>query len=331
MWILGSKSKDIFFFYALAIGLSSIYWFSTPKGFLATALFLFIVVFVDAAHVYSTFWRTYALKEERTASRAYWLVPALVFLSTLIWAVLKVPYLWAMVVYFTYFHHLRQIQGISKWYMKINQRFRPEMIKVLYALLLIPFATFHFNDVIPLALYNQNDLFFLNRPEWLHYGKILSLLTWALWIGLEIKVYFQVKKVEVNRILSMLVPAAIHIKCFLYPVTAEGVIFPLLLLHGLTYFAVMSLSLQKLRPQRFSSFSKSLIFVVGLGAIFASFESFGLVEYTILNDEYLRNDFFNDKILIAIFITPTLTHYILDGLIWKKGHPGFEKILSNKL
>lgn len=328
MWILGSKAKDIFFFYVLALGLSSVYWFSTPKGVVATALFLFIVVFVDSAHVYSTFWRTYALKEERSSSQSYWIVPTLVFLGALIWAVLKVPYFWAMVVYFTYFHHLRQGQGITKWYMKINQKFRPEMIKIFYALLLIPFVTFHFNDVIPLALYNRNDLFFLNKPEWLIYGKGLTYLTWTLWLGLEIKIYTQEKKIEINRILSMLVPAAVHVKCFLYPVTAEGVIFPLLLLHGLTYFAVMSFSLQKLRPQKFANFSKSLLFVVGFGAVFALVESFGISEYVNLNNDYLKNDFLDDKLLLAIFVTPTLTHYILDGLIWKKGHPGFEKILS---
>lgn len=328
MWILDRGWRDIVFFYSFPLLFCVLYWFEIPHGTLALILFYLVVVLIDSGHVYTTIWRTYALREERTRYKMYWIVPFAVFFGSLAWLSSGLGYFWAMVLYFTYFHHLRQIQGVFKWYMKLNGRFRKMGVYLLYALMLVPFTYFHLREEVPLQIYNHNDIFFFPSPDLRPWGLALIGLIWLFWLGWEATLFIRERKFEHNRFLSILVPAVIHIFCFVIAIRAEQVLFPLLALHGVTYMAIMAKSMQKLRSRFFTGFFKSLLVVFALGATLSTLEALGVRDIINTDDSYIRATDWTEFLLLAVFVTPLLTHYILDAYIWKKGHPGFEKILE---
>ena len=118
----------------------------------------FIAVHIlDSGHSYTTALRVYrrANTDPRPSPRlkiTYMVIPIVSFAVVTFWIYARVPGFWTMLLYFTLFHHTRQLYGILRWYQKLNRRFDAYSHLFLYAFVLLPAVLFHGRSGFPSAV-----------------------------------------------------------------------------------------------------------------------------------------------------------------------------------
>jgi hypothetical protein len=80
---------------------------------------------------------------------------------------------------------------------------------------------------------------------------------------------------------------------------------------------LMSLSLERTRPQLFATFVKGLAVVGGTALACGLFES--LVERSVVNFSPNPHAFW-DALIIGVYVIPNGCHFIFDAWLWKKSH-----------
>ena len=318
-WILGSLRKDILWLYVpgLAALLLS-FFFILPSPSLAYVAYTFVALqFFDSGHVYTTLWRTYLNPEERRRRKAYWIAPVIFFVLFFSWSYFQIPGLAAFIIYATIFHNVRQFFGIQKWYQRLNKRFTVWTDRFLYFNCFMPFLIAHFRTG-PLwnQDYSEQDIWRFpneNLYRGLLVVYLLGLTAWLVWEILELK-----KHREWNRFLSTAFPTALYGSCFLLGKTASEVVFPLVVAHGVSYFALMTLALSRTQ-KRFVNVQIASLVVLLTALIFGSLEGVFEENYLDLSNAVLSP-------LIAVYLTPLFCHYYFDAFLWKGTHPESSRI-----
>lgn len=329
-WIFNSSKKDSLWLILPGL-LAIILAFSINLENNALVAFIFFFVakgFLDSGHIAITYFRTYGDPEERN-KKVYMWVPLGLFLIFFTWMYFSIPWFWAFIIYMTVFHNFRQYYGITRWYQKLNQRFDKKSDTFLHLLCLIPFLTFHFRDLEKL------DLYF--NPQVIPYFKsenIVQILS-GLWIFIfiffilrEVYLYTLTKKIELNRISSIVVPSLIYFISFTFGKNLEQIFLPNVLAHGVAYIGMTSLALQRTQNQSFKHFLKLTIAIAFIWGILVT-----------LSEVYFLDDFTYDLFisknpwiigLISLYLTPLFMHYIYDAFLWKSSHPKAKHIyMSN--
>lgn len=315
MWILGNVRKEILFLYlpalisvALAIVYPDLGIVSLIYGILATGI-------IDSGHVYTTVWRTYFHGEERRSHSAYLYFPAIFFLFFAAWFYSGVPHLWAFVVYATLYHHVRQVYGFSKWYQKLNRRSDKISDAFLYTLSVLPMVIYHFRADAISGYYTQNDLFLYPSSPIRTALLIAYLLVLISWLVYEGRLYKKGIR-EFNRVISVGFPASIYAFCFLYGKTITQILFPLLFLHGVAYFAVMGQSLSRTQ-KRFAA----PVFALGIVLLTATVMGLGesWMEENVIEFEHGEHRLLR-SVIAGLWLTPLFCHYAFDAIIWRKDH-----------
>lgn len=320
MWILGSFGKDLLFLFLpgfLGFFLSA--WISPASAAFLPYAFLTLAI-VDSGHVYTTAWRTWLHPEERAASPRYWAVPLAVFLLLGSWHFSGLPHLWAFVVYATLFHHVRQFYGFSKWYQKLNGKYSCVSDAFLYLLSLAPIVLYHFRPGASAEYYSDADLFLMPDASlfrtglWL-YGGIL-----AGWITFELSEIYR-NGFSANRFLSVFTPAAVYGGSFLWMDRHDAILFPLLLSHGMAYFAVMEQTLRRTRPRLFPGPTRALLAILATAILFGAGEHFLDLALFASDDAYApAPGEFLRALFVGAYLTPLLSHYLFDAVIWRGHH-----------
>jgi len=314
MWILGSFKKDLSVFHLSGIFVLICYLiFKENTLFLAIWSFIFFQI-VDVGHNYITFWRTLFKKGNDPEIRFYWMSFGGSFLFISTWLFLGIPYYWTFALYFIVYHHIRQFYGVNRWYQRLNNRYCKRSNYFLYLLTAFPFLVFHFRKFPPNPDANR-QLFTYPSETLFNLGMIFCFYIFILWIIHEIKLYRQGIR-EMNRFLSIAIPAILHLFCFLFAPNYLSIFFPLLTIHGLTYFAIMGKSLKALNPKKSLGY---IIFIVGLSLIAFGISDYlykGLVVRRLLAYGNSQNVLFT--LLLALTGTASLFHCFIDGFIWKR-------------
>lgn len=328
-WILGSGTLD--FLWILSPGLLAaplLFVLPGPSVLLAALGFLIYVV-IDTGHVYTTFWRTYFRGEERASTPMYWIAPLAIVLVMAAWFALGLPHAWAFVVYATLYHHFRQYYGMLRWYERLNGRAcRPSQL-FLYALTVYPFLLMHVRPderLRELFLYVRGDVFLLPSPQLWEAGLWVLAGLWCAWIAFEVSLWSNGTR-ELNRLLAVLCPSALACVCFLTGSNAATLILPMLVNHGVPYFAVMTLSLRRLEPRRYRSLAWTALLVV------ASAAAFGFGEWLYeTNAIEVSNRYLTERIggwrslLLGLYLVPLFCHYVFDAYIWTGRHREAKKV-----
>jgi hypothetical protein len=326
MWILGSSKSDALFFllpglFSIGMGMmfSQLGETSLIYGLLATAL-------IDSGHVYTTFWRTLLRPGPPKADLKFWYMPLFFFLLFSSWYFLKLPGLWTFVVYSTLYHHTRQVYGFSKWYQTLNRRTDEISDKFLYGLAVLPMVIYHFRPGAIGSYYAENDLFLFPNAT---VTDVLLVLYGALvlgWIFYETKLWRSGTK-ELNRLISVGYPSLIYGYCFLIGETVTQVLFPLLFIHGIAYFAVMAQTLHRTQRKSFSTQYLALQCVLITAIVFGLSESWLEEEAVAL---HTGKALWINSMLIGLTLTPLYCHYFYDAIIWKKSHPEAKLIYAQE-
>ena len=320
MWILGSPRKEISFLYLpglLAIVIACLYPHLSETSLIYA---VFTTVIIDSCHVYTTAWRTLLNPAERASSKKYWIAPLLIFIAFTTWYFTAAPGLWSFVVYATLYHHIRQVYGFSKWYQVLNGRSDIISDRFLYALALLPLTIYHFRMGVPAGYYFGADLFMFPDANIVNALTTIYIFVVGGWVYYEFLLWKKGIK-ELNRIVSVGYPTLIYGWCFLYGSTITQVLFPLLFIHGIAYFAVVGESLVRTQKERFNTFIKAIVVVVVTGIVLAFGESW-VEEYALtynIPTEWSASGFVRASI-VGLYLTPLFCHYLFDSWIWRKNH-----------
>lgn len=307
MWILGSRNKDILFFFLpglLGLLLSFLFKDFIPVAILPIYLFM-VFSLIDSGHVYTTLWRT-------PMKRNYLLVAALIFSLSASLYYWRHDWLWKTVVYLTLFHHLRQNYGMTRWYQRLNKRMCRVSNFFFYALTLIPILFFHFRQNVTHHYYTDDDLILMDSPFVQKILLVIYFFIFSGWIFFELRLMARGIS-EWNRLTLQAFYFVLYGACFFFGENGVQILIPLLLVHGLTYFAVMSETLKT--GSRFKSFYFALFVILVTALVFGCIETY-FEEYHI--DFKPASPTLIGSIGVGLYLTPLIFHYFLDSIIWKR-------------
>lgn len=252
--------------------------------------------FIDGGHVYTTLWRAH--------SRAHWALFVGVLVLCWAWLSTAAPYFWSALLYFTAFHHVRQIYGFSRWYQALNQVRVPSSDNWLYLLLILPIVAFHFKPGAVIPFFEPGSAQLFPHPGLYRLVCGLTGLSLLGWISFEVRRWQRGAR-EINRILSVGLPSLLQVACFLWAKNPAQVLWPLLAMHGVAYIALMSqtLSVRGIGRMGVLRAVAAVLLTVALGGIFHAF---------------MDGKSPTASLLGALVGAPSVWHYLVDGWIWRR-------------
>lgn len=324
MWILGSARRELSSFYGLALAIIfSFYWWKDRP--IQTFIALFVIVAIDASHVYATLWRSFFNNTEIKRSLNLHLgIIGASFIVVFFWSYLGIPFLWSAIVYLTVFHHIRQIYGIHRWSVAINPNSELNANKELYALAVIPFIGYHFrSDIDYQGVFLVDDLWLMPNSNLLYicYGLLIITV-----LSLISKCYQKRHNLKLSVLSTIIFPSAINIFCFLIASNFYLSFLPVLAFHGLSYYHLTTLAKIRLssKPKHYLI---TFIIIVFIAVVFGLAETlFTESQIEIISSELYQWNWLM-SLGVALIITPSIYHYIIDGYLWRKKNPDFKTIV----
>jgi hypothetical protein len=312
---------------------------------------LFLVVFIDVGHVYSTIYRTYVDKPLINKHRnLFFGLPILLLVVSIMLHTISSMLFWRCLAYFAVYHFIRQQYGFLKiysrknTYSKIKQRIDAFTI---YSVTILPIVYWHFSPDRNFDWFLKGDFIVSTNTSHLPYI-INALFFFVLIVYLisEIQssihnkfINFQKNCIVLGTALSWYIGIIYFNSDFVFTflnVVCHGVPYMTLVwIHGKkTYSKSTSTSFLKLVYGRFSL----LIFLLPL-VVFAYVEE-GFWDAFVWNEHNSVFTIFKNishslsknilNIVVPLLALPQLFHYVIDGFIWKIRNDKFEwtKILK---
>ncbi|MCT2408016.1 hypothetical protein NZD88_10745 [Chryseobacterium antibioticum] len=290
---------------------------------------LFLIVFVDVAHVYSTLFKTYFVKGEvKKRKLLYWGIPVLSWLLGVALFQFGSLVFWSGLALAAVFHFIRQQYG----FMRIYARFEPNNWSkridevAIYSATVYPML-YWFKTPRAFTWFVENEFDWLkNLPDYTGPITIIYAVILMTWI---LKTVFEVFKTGNFNIPKIVLIAGTYLSWYFGIVYFNNdLVFTFLnvISHGIPYIALVYIReiRQKENHQldRLSVFKSALGIFLFIGVIlgFAFFEEF-LWEVLVWNEHFSLDLHVSENILqflIPLLVVPQLSHYLLDGFIWRK-------------
>lgn len=301
-------------------------------------LWLLVVLLVDVSHVWTTIFRTYFNKsffKQRSDLLLY--VPLGCFIvGVLLYSTGKMVF-WRVMAYVALFHFIRQQYGVFMLYARRTKMevWQERIGKAcIYLSTLAPVVHWHFNLPRNFSWFMEGDFFQLPQSQALPLG--VWGLTGICFIGYlfyEIKsgiMNWQKHFVLLGTFLSWTVGIVILNNDISFTLTN-------VLTHGVPYFALVWMSScqgeQQVEKETFSMmkiFTKprvvGVVFMVAVVAFLGFMEEFFWdifvwhehdVIFSWLYDGIVHSDQSMLTLIVPLLSVPQVTHYVLDGFIWK--------------
>lgn len=289
---------------------------------------LFLIVFVDVAHVYSTLFKTYLVKGQvQKRKLLYWGIPILSWLLGIALFQFGNLTFWSVLALVAVFHFIRQQYG----FMRIYARFEPDNWSkridevAVYAATIYPML-FWFKTPRAFTWFVSNEFDgFKKLPDYTGFITGLYVVILIIWISKT--VFDAVKNRKLNIPKISLITGTYLSWYFGIVYFNDDLIFTFLnvISHGIPYIALIYI--REIKQKDNEQLNRLLIFksvtgiflFVGVILAFAFFEEF-LWETLVWKEHFSLNFTISETILpflIPLLAVPQLTHYLLDGFIWR--------------
>jgi hypothetical protein len=297
-----------------------------------------LVLLIDVAHVYSTLYRTYfdpqAFRQQRSILLA---IPLIGFVIAVMAYSISSQLFWRLLAYTAVFHFIRQQYGFMRVYSRKENSTKGSIwidrIAIYYATL-YPLIYWHLSGPRNFNWFTENDFVYLQAPVLLQVSTVLYLLVIAVYLLYEARRWIITKQVNLPK---LAIVAGTLLSWYFGIVYFNGdMAFTVLnvVSHGIPYMALVWIYGQKnyLQPGKGSRFLKLLfskygvVLFLGLLFLFAYFEE-GIWDALVWKEHaavfgtgQVRLPELSDTMLsfiVPLLALPQITHYILDGFIWK--------------
>ncbi|QHS62395.1 hypothetical protein [Chitinophaga agri] len=297
-----------------------------------------LVLLVDVAHVYSTLYRTYFDKQALSNQRfLLWIIPALSFIGGIVVYSMSSLLFWRILAYVAVYHFIRQQYGFMRVYSRRENASRiSKLIDTItvYTAAIYPMAYWHLSGPRNFNWFVENDFVFFPSAALRNVLGGVYFLIVAVYITKEI---YNARTLRHFNIPKNAVIAGTLLSWYFGIVYFNGdMAFTLLnvVSHGIPYMALIWLYGQKQYkdPQKSGTFLRMVFSRYGvvifllLIFLFAFIEE-GLWDMTVWQEHAtvfgtahlpaldVSQQLLN--IIVPLLALPQITHYILDGFIWK--------------
>jgi hypothetical protein len=293
-----------------------------------------LIIGIDVAHVYSTLFKTYFDASERNARPIlYTMTPILGFFFSVVLYSIDAIVFWRLLAYLAVFHFVRQQYGIFLLYLKRGPIVSSFLVKIdvlaIYFATLFPLLYWHCNPR-NFSWFMQGDFLSISNKSVLVCGWVFYLLSIFAFLIKEVWLLCSYGSINIPK---MLLYFGTLLSWYIGIVMFNGdMAFTLtnVVTHGVPYIALIW-AYGKKKSSSNKPLSKMFtlrylpVFVASL-LLLAYFEE-GLWDLFIWKEN--RNIFFGLfgdwsitdtatlSFLVPLLALPQLTHYILDGFIWR--------------
>ncbi|WP_291151199.1 hypothetical protein [Flavobacterium sp. UBA7680] len=332
-WIHKAKTDLLFIigpsFFVLAIIFIFQDYITAIENDYSFYTWLFLIVFIDVAHVYATLFKTYFVKEEfQKDKKRLILLPVICFSIGLILFSFGSLVFWSFLAYVAVFHFIRQQYGFMRLYARKEAKTRFSVIidnMAIYASTVYPMLFWFFSSERKFNWFIENEFFrFENKA-------ILPILFWVYIAILSVYVIrttlVSVKNKFFNVPKNCIILGTALSWYFGIVYFNDDLIFTLLnvVSHGIPYMALVYFKgVENSQNKKSGVFS----FIKNYNAIFIYLAILLIIAFT---EEFFWEFFvWNENIsistidfsgwqflLVPLLSVPQFTHYLLDGFIWK--------------
>ncbi len=299
---------------------------------------LLLVLLIDVAHVYSTLYRTYFDPKALTQHRSLlWAIPFFSFVASVLLYSIDHLLFWRLLAYVAVFHFVRQQYGFMRVYSRreTKESLSAGMDKVtIYAAALYPVLYWHMKGPRNFNWFVEGDFFFFQSGLLMSVATAAYVIVLLLYITKELYQLFRHKKINIPKVAIITGTAASWYFGIVY--FNGDMAFTLLnvVSHGIPYMALVWLFGRKnyTQPEKGNQFLKlvfgrfGLILFLLLVFLFAFIEE-GLWDVAVWKEHKTifgplhRIDISLSDPLLSVIVPflalPQITHYVLDGFIWK--------------
>jgi hypothetical protein len=291
---------------------------------------LVLVLCIDVGHVYSTLFRLYW---DRNTFRQYKslliIIPVVAFAAGLGLHFFSAHLFWRVLAYIAVYHFVRQQYGFMRLYSrkeKAGNWARWLDTFAIYSATLYPLLYWHLHATDSLAWFVKGDFIAFNLEG---YETFFRIAYFAIMTAYVFKEVYYAMRSRVFNIPKNLMIVGTYISWYVGIVAFQGdLIFTLLnvVAHGITYMALIWIHGEKKTQSGFSFNGKGLaIFIITI-LTFAYFEEL-FWDIFVWNDHPevfpALNTFLSPgqpvvmSIIVSLLVLPQVTHYVLDGFIWR--------------
>lgn len=288
---------------------------------------LILIVFIDVAHVYSTLYKTYFNPNERKEKKSILVgLPILSLFFGIILYVIGEHFFWSILAYIAVYHFIRQQYGFMRLYAKTEKHKNSFLDNLsIYNATLFPMLYWFLSPNRNYVWFIENEFLSINSPELVQLLRVIYFSIIGIYILHIIIKGIKYKTINIQKLI--LIAGTYTTWYFGIVHFNNDLIFTLLnvVSHGVPYVALIYFNQNNEKHIKFLpklSTSRGLLVFIVVILIFAFSEEF-LWEYTVWNEHLQFHKFINPFkswhwFLIPLLTVPQLTHYILDGIIWKR-------------
>jgi hypothetical protein len=323
-----------------------------PQSFVNSASvsplgWVFLVLAVDVAHVYSSLYRTYFDPETLKKHKSLLFnIPFVVFILGVLVYSLGPMLFWRMLAYVAVFHFIRQQYGFMRIYSRkeVYNKFSRVVDSVaIYSSTVYPILYWHLHPEKDFDWFVSGDFLYFSATWLVPYLTAVYLFVLAVYVGKE--AYFTIK----NKAFSLpknAVVAGTYLSWYFGIVHYNGdIAFTALniLSHGIPYMALVWFYGRKKYANTAVVVDKNTIVkklfslaylpvFIGLLLVFAFVEE-GLWDAMVWAEHKTIFSFFGFlphvdnnlllTVLVPLLAVPQFTHYVIDGFIWKIGSDNY--------
>jgi hypothetical protein len=288
---------------------------------------LFLIVFIDVAHVYATLFKTYFVASEFQKRKKLLIgLPILCFLIGMFLFSFGSGVFWSVLAYIAVFHFIRQQYGFMRLYAR-NESKNWAWIDnlIIYTATGYPMLYWFLSAPKKFNWFVENEFLHFQNPF------LITVLSWIYGLILLfyiIRTCYSFLKTNTFNIPKNAIIVGTFMSWFFGIVYFNNdLVFTLLnvVSHGIPYIALVYLKEIDNRPTAelnwlhyFKHFKGLLFFLLIL--IFIAFSEEYLWEILVWNEQFsgTTKDFSSWYFLVVPLLTvPQFTHYLLDGFIWK--------------
>lgn len=336
-WIHKAKTDLLFIvgpsFFVLAVVLLFQDYITKIENDYSFYTWLFLIVFIDVAHVYATLFKTYFVKEEfQKRKKLLILLPVICFGISLVLFLFGSLVFWSFLAYVAVFHFIRQQYGFMRLYARNEEKTTISVLidnLAIYASTVYPMLFWFLSPKRKFNWFVENEFFHFENQKlleilfWIYIAILVLYIVRTIVISLQ-KIFFNIPKNAI--ILGTALSWYFGIVYF-----NDDLIFTLLnvVSHGIPYMALIFFREVEKRSNSqkgIFSFIKSYnaVFVYTLILLIIAFSEEFLWEFFVWNENISITNFdFSgwQFLLVPLLSVPQFTHYLLDGFIWKSKKP----------
>ncbi|ARS38779.1 hypothetical protein CA265_03420 [Sphingobacteriaceae bacterium GW460-11-11-14-LB5] len=302
------------------------------------AYWVFLIVFIDVAHVYSTLYRTYFnrgnFKKQYTLlisiPLACYVIGVMLYRFDGLW-------FWRILAYLAVYHFIRQQYGFMRLYSRNEKstRLLTTIDKIaIYTATLYPLLFWHLNSGRNFNWFVEGDFFTFKNDMLLTYSSMVYILIIAIYIVKEILFIINKKWINIPRNLIVI---GTFLSWYFGIVYFNGdMAFTTLnvISHGIPYMALVwffekkkiggQTAKNKIMDLCFGKFG--ILYFLLILVLFAYMEE-GLWDGLVWKEHQSVFKLFSGlpqvtntellSLLVPLLALPQATHYVLDGFIWK--------------